>query len=724
MEKKTLPRWYVCARPFATALPFVLAACSADVAETPDEDEIVGESQAAVTATGLGIDTVLEAPQYLAVRKTNTALVNQGARTACVTDAGIQYPTAAPFYGNSQTCVIMNSSIVDAVPDRGQRVEVLRAGFREVRSRVGFNAGGGRQLATEVIIDTLGAEPAKLKTYLEDVVAAARAESMPLLVAFDTVDWASARQDLWLDETNFELGGPDAAHVEPARIAWRNWGSQIRVGTPPPNLHSAAFRQANAAVLALLLPVLRNYARSLPPDAQHLFAGIVLGTEISVGVNHYIYPNGNAYINQPSTCDPGLPLAAGCPGGPVTCPNGQTNSYNRWQCPPDFASGGLSGHMWQLGFRAASEMGLPLGPNGTMTRQALDAIVTDYLSFLNHQVRVVNDMPTHKIFSHAGGTWGGAQGPHSLGVARFGSMIPGWSLYGSQASNPAALLDPEVATPVHVALPWATPEWLPFGAGASETSWRNAFRATANYHNNRLVSVGNWESISNDANARNALRTVLGDVNAGAASSCVVTPRVVLGMAKLSDGVALRLSAGAPGTASYLVGSTGSGINDDGLLGPINLVNTAVTGKTSQLVAAQAAPSFLQVVTDGCAGVDGNARRVYSPVYTVDSAVPSSAKSYVSGYPRVYARSQSSGSVTVAWELDPTLPAGTAVYFNIATSPSFSPIDVHNERVDGYHTSTRGGLQPGTTYYARVVHPDPNVGVAYSNTLAFTVANP
>ncbi|WP_437285719.1 hypothetical protein [Sorangium sp. So ce406] len=260
-----------------------------------------------------------------------------------------------------------------------------------------------------------------------------------------------------------------------------------------------------------------------------------------------------------------------------------------------------------------------------------------------------------------------------------------------------------------------------FGSGASETSWRNAFRATANYHNNRLVSVANWESISKDANAVNALRTVLGDVNAGAASSCVVTPRVVLGMAKLSDGVALRLSAGAPGTASYLVGSTGSGINDDGLLGPINLVNTAVTGKTSQMVSPQATPYFLQVVTDGCAGVDGNARRVYSPVYAVGGPLPSSTKSYAAGYPRIYARSQSSGSVAVAWELDPALPAGTAVYYNIATNPSFSPIDVQNERVDGYQTSTRGGLQAGTTYYARVVHPDPNVGVAYSNTLAFTV---
>ena len=130
------------------------------------------------------------------------------------------------------------------------------------------------------------------------------------------------------------------------------------------------------------------------------------------------------------------------------------------------------------------------------------------------------------------------------------------------------------------------------------------------------------------------------------------------------------------------------------------------------------------MVTDGCSGVDGNPRRVYSPLYTVNSTLPSSTKSYAAGYPRVYARPQPGGGVTVAWELDPTLPAGTAVYYNIATNPSFSPINVHNERVDGYQTSTRAGLQPGSTYYARVVHPDPKVGVAYSNTLAFTVASP
>jgi hypothetical protein len=54
----------------------------------------------------------------------------------------------------------------------------------------------------------------------------------------------------------------------------------------------------------------------------------------------------------------------------VTCPNGHTNSYNHWQCPPDFSSGSLSGNMRQLGIRAASEMGLALQPDGRMTRES------------------------------------------------------------------------------------------------------------------------------------------------------------------------------------------------------------------------------------------------------------------------------------------------------------------------------------------------------------------
>ena len=38
-----------------------------------------GVKSYAVTATGLGLENVLEAPQYLAVRKTPTALVDQAA---------------------------------------------------------------------------------------------------------------------------------------------------------------------------------------------------------------------------------------------------------------------------------------------------------------------------------------------------------------------------------------------------------------------------------------------------------------------------------------------------------------------------------------------------------------------------------------------------------------------------------------------------------------------
>ena len=43
-----------------------------------------------------------------------------------------------------------------------------------------------------------------------------------------------------------------------------------------------------------------------------------------------------------------------------------------------------------------------------------------------------------------------------------------------------------------------------------------------------------------------------------------MVPRVALGMARFSDGVALRLSASAPGTASYLIGSTSNAIGPTG----------------------------------------------------------------------------------------------------------------------------------------------------------------
>ncbi len=129
----------------------------------------------------------------------------------------------------------MNPGIIDAFPDQSQRTEVLRAGFREVRSRVGFNAGGGRQLATEVFIDALQHDKAKLKLFLQDILAASRAESMPLLVALDTVNWAAARQDLWLKgRATRPRSMRTRSEVDNARARGDPPGAPRHAAPPPP----------------------------------------------------------------------------------------------------------------------------------------------------------------------------------------------------------------------------------------------------------------------------------------------------------------------------------------------------------------------------------------------------------------------------------------------------------------------------------------------------------
>jgi hypothetical protein len=140
-------------------------------------------------------DDVVEFPQYLAVRKSATELVNPGESARCT----MLLPKLAglPFFGNANTCVVFHIGILDAIPDRPTRQAVLAQGYEEVRVRVGQDALGDRRPATQVMLDMLNAPATKLAIFLEDLLVAARMAKMPVIVGLDAVNWWERRPDLW-----------------------------------------------------------------------------------------------------------------------------------------------------------------------------------------------------------------------------------------------------------------------------------------------------------------------------------------------------------------------------------------------------------------------------------------------------------------------------------------------------------------------------------------------
>jgi hypothetical protein len=87
------------------------------------------------------------------------------------------------------------------------------------------------------------------------------------------------------------------------KIAWRNWGQQIRV-LPPPNFASPRYTAACREEIRRLVPVVLGWHERLPADKKHLLVGLKLGHETSIGVSAYHYPGGNELLSQPATNDP------------------------------------------------------------------------------------------------------------------------------------------------------------------------------------------------------------------------------------------------------------------------------------------------------------------------------------------------------------------------------------------------------------------------------------
>lgn len=306
---------------------------------------------------------------------------------------------------------------------------------------------------------------AALRVFLET----AAQTGTPVLIQIDTEHWWEARPDLWnwwdpsrpgynpANRENVEWTGwsPEDA----LKIAWRNWGRQIRV-LPPPNLASPRYTAACREEVRRLVPVILEWHAQLPADRKHLLVGIKLGHETSIGVNAYHYPSGNDLLGKPAA------------GDPVRSLNGN-----------DVPARGMA----QIGYAALRSS--RIRTNGVPTESELRDVAQGYLAMLCREAAEAG-VPRDRLFAHGAG-WKEGELIYDVPVNRY--SCPGWSFY-KHAADPQS--DPGVQRNLarSDAPWWAATEWLL--QGTRETAaWRTALAKTFSDPRCRYVCIFNWEGI-------------------------------------------------------------------------------------------------------------------------------------------------------------------------------------------------------------------------------------
>ncbi len=318
-----------------------------------------------------------------------------------------------------------------------------------------------------------------LRTFL----AAAEETSTPILVQIDLEHWWEARPDLWnwWDPTQAGYDPANRENVEwtswssndAVKLAWRNWGRQIRV-LPPPNLASPRYLDACRAEVRRLVPVVLEWQAKLPPDKRHLLVGIKLGHETSIGVNAYHYPGGNELLDRSPSEDP-------------------TQGLNT----EDVLARGVA----QLGYAALKTSGIR--ESGVPTEAELTDAAHRYLEALCQEA-ADSGVPRERLFAHGAG-WKEGELVYDVPVNSY--ACPGWSFYRHAA-------DPRADTAVQRNLArsdapwWAATEWLLQGEH-DMGGWQTALANVLSDPRCRYLCIFNWESIRDNTSALKAITTLV-----------------------------------------------------------------------------------------------------------------------------------------------------------------------------------------------------------------------
>ena len=344
-----------------------------------------------------------------------------------------------------------------------------REQFEEILARFPNRRDSRIQNGISYIFSCFRTPPEKTVAALKVFLATAEETNTPVLVQIDTEHWWQARPDLWnwwdpgkpgfdpANRKNVEWTGwsPDNA----IKIAWRNWGRQIRI-LPPPNLASPRYTAACCEEIRRLVPIVMDWHAQLPQDKKHLLIGIKLGHETSIGVNAYYYPSGNDLLDRPASEDPVRRLDT---------------------------SDVLSRGMAQIGYAALKSSGIRV--DGVPTESELRDVAQQYLQVLCREAAQAG-VPRDRLFAHGAG-W--KEDELSYNVPLNPYACPGWSFY-HHAADPRKDLGVQHNLAESDAPYWAATEWLLQGTRKTD-AWHDALANTLSDPRCRYVCIFNWESI-------------------------------------------------------------------------------------------------------------------------------------------------------------------------------------------------------------------------------------
>jgi hypothetical protein len=392
-----------------------------------------------------------------------------------------------------------------------------------------------RRLAVSHIVLVTGVNSTHALQFLDNQLALALANDLPISVELDVFQWWNGRQDLWnwFNESAPGYDPGNVANVEwtgwspdnATMLSWRDWGSQFRTPAPHPNIASPLVLSTYVAELRPYLARVSAWYAGLAPGQRYLLAAVKLSEEVDIGPNFYFYEDGNSYISAPPADDPKTIIA-----GAV-----------------------------QLGFNAVCTAGLACSGEGP-TPDQLDTVVQAFYSLLA-QAALEEGLPRGKLMSHCGSNFDDM--PTNLtkawntGEAAITSFTaPAWSIY-SAAADPGQLgphgLD--VALDALGGSQWGIGEWYCFTCAGDKAAWGSALANSFAYRNSRLVHVFNYEAFYRDGTALEALRAFL---DPAAAPACLVEPASGVGAQVLANGSVLVTWSAGPmdADAAYIDVST------------------------------------------------------------------------------------------------------------------------------------------------------------------------
>jgi hypothetical protein len=373
---------------------------------------------------------------------------------------------------------------------------INRSGFEEVFEDFTQQNRAKVKLGVSFIFSPFRTDPEKTILALDNFLRTAEEASVPVMIHFDFEHWWGARPDLWnwWDPSRPGYSSANRENVEwthwssdyAIKIAWRNWGRQIRV-LPPPNLASPRYLEACKEQLHLLVPMIVEWHNKLPSAKRDLLVAVKIGHESSLGVNAYYYPNGNGLADKPESEDPRTGLV------------GQ-----------DVLSRGVQ----QIGYATLKTAGIRT--HGDITEDDLYEATRRYLEFLSREVARCG-IPRNRLFTHGAG-WSDGERLYDAAVNEY--ACPGWSFYahaGDPLKEPAVKRNlAQADAPYWGAVEWTLMDGMDSGSqtqygmvSEKKEIWKSALRNTLADKRARLMCIFNWESIKDNSAAKLAIQEIV-----------------------------------------------------------------------------------------------------------------------------------------------------------------------------------------------------------------------